>query len=272
VTTDSAVFRNGVPAALTDAKPGDAVVIRVGETVRSVDVTEHKRVLGGVILEKRQLNADSKVLTVTDGVTSRVFEITVGADSSVVRNGTTARYLELRVGDTFTAALEYDAVVNIAAMGQKSTVVGWVDEIVVSSRNSRITVVDDKGESRTFSANAVTGTGPIADIYAVRVGDHISVRLDSREVEGISVLSSAVNEGSVMGYILQSSPFSLIISRDGTAFGATSQFVLNQETVIINARTGQITNSNALSAGARVYVVYHQTNTALAKTITILEH
>jgi hypothetical protein len=274
VPAASVVFRNGVPAKITDAKAGDAVVLRVGAggLVRSVDITEQFRVLGGVILTKRVLNADSVALTVADSITQRVFEVTASADTLVLRNGSSARYTGLRVGDAFTATLEYDAVVNIAAVGQKTSVVGWVDEVVVSVRDSRITIVDDKGVKHTYSANSASLSGPIADIYAVRVGDHVSLRLDSREVEGISVLSLAVNEGSMLGYIVQASAFTVIVSRDGTSFGSASQFMINPETIIINARTGLTVNSNALTTGARVYVVYQQTNTALAKTVTILEN
>jgi hypothetical protein len=196
ITSSTVVLYNGETAEVVTAKTGDRAVLRVSANDRAemISITEKYRAVNGFILE-RHMMTDAVLLTVADNVTKRAVELIVPRGAVVTRNNARTDAANLRIGDTFTAALEYETVLNMSAAGEKRMLSGRVIEIVISAKGSSVTIVDADNTVHTFGADKLSGNNaannaktPIDEIYLVKLGDSVSVFLDSSEVENIAVI------------------------------------------------------------------------------------
>jgi hypothetical protein len=263
------IYRGDTRTIFTNIAAGDIITVSVHGTVAyNIRLEEkNRRINGGTIIEKKVSQFTNAPIIVVRDENNKIFELTVRPSSSMRRNSAIiTNHNDLRVGDTVNANLEYDVIIDIQAFGIRTTIEGWVREINISLRGSSVTVADSDGTEATYQI-----IGTLVNVYSLRIGSRVRVRLDSLEVEAVTVLQEQTL-GHIVGFVHSFNSWSITISETAGSSFNTSTYFYDSSTIMTDATTGNRVNQNALRNGMRVNINFEQSGTLQANTITILNH
>jgi len=268
VAANANVIRGGLRTNLNNVQAGDMAFFRFsGSVIHEITLIERNRTLNGVLLSSQPADSFSGMPTLTieldDG---RLYSLRVTPATVFVRNGVqNLNWTDIRIGDNIVVNTEYDRILSVHALGLRTTVNGRLVELMISERNSQITLALLNGEIASYFV--VPG---VFDIYALRIGQNLNVTLDSREVVDITLQGTNIAQAtSIVGYIQALHPDGSITIAEGTgASRRTVRVNVNNTTSI--TRSGVTVNRDALRVNMNVHVTLTAPQSNIAQSITIL--
>ena len=186
---------------IADLQDGDAVTITLqGGKIIEIRAEDKKQTASGTV-EDIQLLPEYK-LTVKAGGTSTKY--TVDPNVEVRKNGKTTSLADIVVGDSVSLTLTYGIITSLTATSKQQTVEGSIVQIVVDTEDPRITIREKDStehEYRLKNTAEITRNATAADVYALRLGDKVTVKIEGSTVVSISV--SAVGENSTINGVVE---------------------------------------------------------------------
>ncbi len=267
LSSDCKIARGDKSTIFSDIKIGDIISAKVADTkVYEITVQQKNLNLSGTLTGKRYVDVTGNaILTVVDN-NKKSYDLTVTKDTYITRklNGKVA-WNELRIGDSVEVTTEYEKILEIYATGTRTSVDGWVDEIRIGQKSSSINLKLSDNSIVTY--NVIDN---LIDLYTLKLNSKIRVKLDSQEIESISVLETTLVTNSITAQ-LDTVKNGYILVRDLTSSNAAlKQIYTDSNTVVIESNTGKAITLSPGYEGLNVYIVYSTTNSNYAKTITVL--
>ncbi len=209
-----------------------------------------------ILMEKKTTEAQKGiVIKEADG---NITELTIDANSQFTRKDLgTVSLNELRIGDTLIINSLSNVITSCEAFGTKTTVDGNVEEIHITRYGATILFKDTAGNIKTYPLVYNT-----TDAYSLKVGSKIRLRLDSLEVETLTILEEPI-ASYYTGVIKSLAERRVILDDD-------KDVNYDANTVFMDSTSGKTVTQAALYAGMKIYVVYEDAGSTIAKTITIL--
>ncbi|MCL1995574.1 MAG: S-layer homology domain-containing protein [Defluviitaleaceae bacterium] len=192
IVTESMMFGTGANLTVIKANnsfpfesiiPGDIVSITVNGGVASrIEVTERERAFFGTLLERiNHLNTITYVIEDRDG---GLHNLIVTGQTILEREGQgPVNWNQVRIGDTLELNASGPNLVSAFAFGNRGTVEGVVNIIVLRQDLSEIVVTT----ATTTTTYFVTGT--LDGLGTLQVGDRVRLLLDSLEIESFTILN-----------------------------------------------------------------------------------
>ena len=182
--SDLTVTKANQSFPFTSIIPGDIVSMTVGAgLVFEIEVTQRERAFFGTLLERvSHPSADTMTYIIEDSDGGR-HSLIVTEETTLEREGQGhVNRNQIRIGDTLELNASGPYLVSAFAFGHRSTVDGIVEVIILRQDLSEISVTT-AGTTTTYFV-----TGTLENINSLRVGDRVRLRLDSRELEGFTIL------------------------------------------------------------------------------------
>ncbi len=261
-----AILRGDKSVAFTSIVKGDMVKLQyLGTTAYSIALEEKNRDMYGELVEKKYLEATNTPILVVMDKDNKLFEFKVNSGSKLTRKGSSASsWNELRVGDQVEISAEYDVIKTLYAVGSKTNKDLTVESLYVGRNEAYIMAKDSSGVVEKYPI--ITAA---VDTYAIRVGSKVRARLDSREIEIITVLQEATSDYS-MGTITNVTRTTITVRSDSGIYYSSKEYYYNDSTVVIDSSTGNRLTVSRLDTGMKVYVAAGNNN--LATVITVLNY
>lgn len=266
LTSDCKIVRGNQEDQFSSILKGDTVNVKVyGNTVYTIELDEKNKDFTAILTEKKYDEATKTASLVVETDDGKEYELIVTDRSDISRksNGT-VEWNELRIGDTLEIKATYNKIDEIYAIGSKSNVDGIITNININEEEPSIDLKLSNGKIKTY--NLINGLG---DIYSLRVGDTVKLRLDSEEVESLDVKEEA-KESSLTGYISSVKKNYITLKNTSLRNTSTIKIYFDKNTVFINSRTGRKVDSDELENDMKVYIILQSPMSTNAKTITIL--
>lgn len=200
---DVAMTFDDSPATINSFTQGDSIEVDISNgKIEAIRGTKKETTLSGATVQSVSINPE---LTVTishadeeyDGTTYRVDDNVV-----VKKNGLTSSMDQIYAGDRVTLTLQYGVIKKIVATSTTVTKEGTISEIVFSDA-PKITVVTD-GQKNVYDVTKdceITVNGEESDLYSFRVGDKVTLTIESGAVKKIKATSTTSSAGSVSGVV-----------------------------------------------------------------------
>lgn len=262
LTSNCTIKRGNKDVALSTIEKNDIVTIKIsGNNVYSIDVEEkNMNIKEAELIDKRLNESNVPILTIKTKEGTK-YELKVTSSSDIRRKGEgEVKWKELRVGDTVEVDKQYNNITYLYAVGDTSTVEGWVESVVISDYSS-IILKDKYGEKTKYS---VFSPG---DLYSVTLGSKVRLTLDSKEVASIRILSAASSSSSTQGIIDRVKYDYMYIDNDNDT---SVKVLFNVNTTVYDMTTNRAVNVDELSADMHVSVIFTNDSDKIAKTITII--
>ncbi|MCL2592503.1 MAG: S-layer homology domain-containing protein [Defluviitaleaceae bacterium] len=273
VTTSTTILRGTTTARFADILLNDIITARVlGNNALEITLEEQNRHVVGTVLEKghdRVLNTNFYIIRETNGQVSR---LNVTRDTEIRRRGQgVVGFNDVRIGDTVDIITEHGSIKLAYAFGERSNVDGVIREIHITDNTSYISLRLDSGADETYQV--IAGA---FDIYSLRVADRVRLRLDSREVEQVTILQRANNANrNVTGFIRNIDFVNRIVTVSETMTSANTEIIHFDNTTIFTSNiTGNNIAANNLHVGMRINATWGASNLVNppARNITILNN
>lgn len=248
---------------LNDIEKNDIVTIKFnGNNVYSISVEEKDMsIYEAELIDKRLNDEGVPVLTIKTKEGTK-YELKVLSSSDIRRKGDgDVKWKELRIGDTVEVDKQYNNIVSLYATGKTSTVEGWVDEVVISSDSSSITLKDKYGEKTKYSVFSPS------DLYSIALNSKVKLVLDSKEVSSIRILSAAASLNSIQGSVDSSRYDYMYVNTDA---GESIKVTFNKDTNVYDAVTDKVLKIDDIVSDMYVNVIFTNNTDRIAKRITVL--
>ncbi len=209
-----------------------------------------------VLTNRKTVNGVGMLFTKNaDGVE---YQYTVGPNSIFERKDYgKVTWEDIRIGDTLNISANDGVIASLQAYGSKTVIDGSVEEIHITRTGAYIVFKDTANDVKAYPLVYNT-----TDVYSIKVGSRIRLRLDSYEVETLTVLEEPV--ATFYTGVIGSLSERRIVLSDG------KEVFYNSDTVFMDSMTGTTVPPTTLAQGMRIYVVYEDASSTSAKTITIL--
>lgn len=268
------IRRDGVTIPISEIVLDEVIYAQVeNKKITSMDLEKKDVILtnGKLIAKRFDSNLNKAVLTVSDS-TGKQLDFIVTGTSYISRDAYgKCSWSTLRVGDQINLTAEFSNILELYAVGTKTTVTGWINEILISDQTSQIKVREEKQEDSPVRVYTVDNG--LVDIYGLTLGSEIQLKLDSEEVESVIVINEANSKSSaVSGYIgtVRSGYISIVSRQSG---GDSTRVYLDENTKIFDAVSGESVRKSFLESDMEVYVTVRMENgEKFAKTITIVDY
>ena len=200
---------------------------------------------------------------------------TVSDDVVVKKNDVSADLDQVYSGDKGTITLQYGVITKIDVDSIKTTKEGTIKSITLTSTGSTIIISVDGTEYEYDVTNdcKITVNGEDASLYDFRVGDAVSIILDSNAVTTIRATSTQSTSGSIIGVVesINSSYGFINVKVDGSSIAQTI-FCKDTTTKFYNFETGATLKMANISVGDTVQVTGSISNGAfVAKAVYVTE-
>ena len=199
---DTAVItRNGAKTEIASLRENDLATVEiVGEKITRIDAESPQKSDEGTIVALH-FASDFSIVISENGVatTYKVYD-----DVKVVRNAQMIELADLRIGDNVKIETKYNVIEKITATSRNRTATGTISEIVISAE-PKITVNEDGTEKEYALLNSVEVkvNGEKADVYALRLGDTVTIGIEGETVTRITVTPAKekINYAGRISYI-----------------------------------------------------------------------
>ncbi len=197
-----AIYRGGsANKTVADLQAGDYVTLTLqNESIIEIRAEDKTATASGTV-EDIQLLPEYKI-TVKNG--SSLTEYTVDSEVSVKRNGSFTNLSAVLAGDTVSLTLTYGVITSIVATSKSQTVEGSIVQIVIDTEDPMITVRQTSGTETEYhlkNTADITRNSTAADVYDLRLGDTVTVKIEGSTVVSITV--SAVGDNSTITGVVE---------------------------------------------------------------------
>jgi len=180
-------FRRGTQAvALSDISVNDVISARVsGARALSLELEERERRVNATVIDRRTESVMGTNYFVLEDAQGNTHELVVNDATVLRRAGITgnARFNDIRIGDTIDLIARYSQIIEAYAYGSRGSAEGIISEIHITRNGTSVVLIDSSGEALRY--HAIAGA---FDVHTLRLNSRVSLRLDSREIEGFIVL------------------------------------------------------------------------------------
>lgn len=191
------------PATINSFTQGDSIEVDISNgIIEAIRGTKKETTLSGATVKSISINPE---LTVTISHADEEYDgttYTVDDNVSVKKNGLTSSMDQIYAGDRVTLTLKYGVITKIVATSTTVTKEGIINEIVFSD-TPKITVTTD-GKQSVYDVTKdceITVNGEESDLYSFRVGDKVTLTIESDAVKKIKATSTTNSAGSVSGTV-----------------------------------------------------------------------
>jgi hypothetical protein len=198
----------------------------------------------------------------------------IDPDVSVKKNGVTSDFRSIYKGDSVTLTLTHGVITKVIATSKEKVVEGVIKGIAISATPT-ITVnvngqdkVYDVPQSATIIVNGEEGT-----IYGLRIGDTVTLTIESQAITRISTTYSVSSTKEVKGVIdaINSSYGFINIKVTDDNGNISTQMAFTDKNVKVLTSTGQQKEFKSLKVGQEVTVTGTEKNGAFSATIIIIK-
>lgn len=282
VKNDCAIQLDGETAKLEDISVGDEITLWIAEggLVIQLKAIARDQVVTGAVSE---IAIDGEALLISiknnDGQTE-TYTVNNESEISVTRNGKVAAIGDLMVGDKVSAVVRQNLLFSIDATSVISTVTGQIKEIVMSDSPS-ITIAIDQDTLETYPIYYTTeytiGNSP-AEIYDLRLGTYVKLKLDSQTVTKVEVVNAnegATSTASTLTGIVSDVNISyavIVLTVTDPVTGVTAdQQIFVKNATLIDGATGGSTKLSKIEKGAAVTAIGSvSSGIFIAKTVMVV--
>jgi hypothetical protein len=226
---------------------------------------ERERTLIGVLKEVRPPESGNPAILILEEEGGRVYELRALPATEFSRGDTdNLKWDDLRIGDALTAEVEFDRIVKVNAVGQRSSADGRLNEIRITERNTEITILREDGASMSY----IVRPG-VFDVYTLRIGNQLRTSLDSREVLNIQVQSSGQTQNTIIGFIQAVRADGTIVVVEGQGAAAKTHTVAVPSNTLVT-RNGAVIQTSELRVNMNVHIVPTAADSNIARNVTVL--
>lgn len=195
----------GSPATIKSLKTGDSIQLSISNgEVQSISASEKSVTISSATVAA--LNIEDGELYITIESSNSEYDgkkYMVNSDVSVKKNSAESTMSEVYVGDKVTLELQYGKVKKVNATSTYTTVSGNLVSILIADM-PEITVKVE-GKEKTYqipSSCSVLINGEAGSVYDLRVGDSLTLTVQSEAVTKIVTTSTVVTtDGKVDGVV-----------------------------------------------------------------------
>ncbi len=181
---DAEIKRGDKEVSFDTISSKDAVVATVvSEDAVSLLLEDKELAIENGIIVSKHLNADiPNVVVKTES--GKEYELLLTSNSVITRFGVLInKFTELRIGDSVNVTTSYNEIKTLYAHGSISNVEGIVEEIFISKERCFIKISMQNNISKVFDIYNTQ----LKEVYDLRIGKKVSLRLQSQEVETIKI-------------------------------------------------------------------------------------
>ncbi|MCL2577492.1 MAG: S-layer homology domain-containing protein [Defluviitaleaceae bacterium] len=264
---NAVITRGGTAAEFNNIKIGDIAFFGFTQTaIHTLELMERERTLIGVLKDVRPPESGNPAILILEEEEGRVYELRALPATEFSRGSTTnLKWDDLRIGDALTAEVEFDRIIKVNAVGQRSSADGRLNEIRITERNTEITITQENGSVSSF----IIRPG-VLDVYTLRIGMQLRIALDSREVTGLQARNNEQDQSPViLGFIQSIRTDGSIVVAEGTTVTARTHTLTVPASALIT-RGGAELLPNNLRTNMNVYIVLTSPGATTVQSITIL--
>lgn len=271
---DVTMMYGEAPATINSFVDGDFVQLELSEgLVSSITGSQKEVTVKNVTIEEVSITPSLtiKISHADDEYDGMVYEV---ADDVVVKKNDASTGLDtVYKGDKGTITLKYGVITKIAVSSAKTMKEGTIKEIKITGKGSTLTVSVDGKEYNYDVTNDcdITINGEDATLYDFRVGDNVTLTLDSNAVTKIKATSTQTTSGSIVGVVesINSSYGFINVKVEGSSVAQTV-FCKDSSTKFYNFETGASLKMSGIKIGDTVQVTGSVTNGAFtAKAVYV---
>lgn len=206
--SDIAVEYEGSPATLINFKDGDYVTIVVRDGVISeISGKPGNETIAGAKVEKIEIEPEVKITISHANSEYNGNVYTISSEASIIKNTESASLSDVYVGDTVTLGLTYGVVTSVSAISSASNVEGTIKELRISASPSMIVTVSGKDNEYSIPNDVeIEVNGEKGTVYDLRVGDGVSITLESKAIKRIKTITAQSTSGSIVGVVSNVNP------------------------------------------------------------------
>ena len=187
------VTYNGTKATIRDFEKSDSVTVVTSDgKVKEIAGEPKETTITMATIENISI-IDDGTITISHALEEydgKSYE--VASDVKVEKNGLSATLSDVYTGDTATLTLEYGVITKIKAESITKVVEGTIKSIEISNAPKiTVTVKDSDVTYDVTSDVSIIINGKEGSLYDFRVGDKVSMTIDSKSVKKISAAQAA---------------------------------------------------------------------------------
>jgi len=235
---------------------GKAYVLELEEKVRRMNVT---------VTDKKTENTLGTTYYVVEDDQGKTHELVVNNNTVLTRKGMGAvKFNDIRIGDSLDLTAEYSVIKEAYAYGEQGYIEGAITEIHITKDGTYLMLLDSNNKVTKY--HVIDGA---FDVYTLRLNSRVRLRLDSKEIEGISILQEASRD-NYTGYVDSINSRYIVLRSAVAADSQTIKVYYDTKTLVTDSITGQRSSLNNLYKDMKVYVVFENDSSDVATAITIL--
>ncbi len=253
------------------AKDDTVEMTVVNGVVESVAVTKGDTVISGAVVTDISI---SPKLTVTISHSDSAYDgKTYEVSNSVIvtKNGASADFSNIYIGDTVKLTLRYGEIQKVAATAKSSVVTGTIKSLTIATQPSMVVTIDGKDKEYMITNDIkITINGTAGTLYDFRVGDSVTLNVESDAVKAITAKSTQNTTGSASGTVKAVNASYGFITIEGTdGSGETTVFCKDTKTTFITSAGKTLKMSN-VKVGDVVDIRGTVSNGAFEATLVIV--
>ncbi len=237
---DVPITYQGSPATIKALKSGDAIILSLSDgKVQAITALERNTNISAAKIEA--ITTEDSTTYITISSSDAAFDgkkYPVSNTVSVTKNNREIDLTQLYVGDSVRMTLKYGEITSIAATAVNNTIEGVITAIHIADQ-SEITL-NVAGQTKTYVVPKdcdMDIRGEEGDIYGLRLGDNLTLTVQSNAIIKIKTVASITNTtGRVSGTV--------------TAVNASYKFVsvlMDGSTEPVNVHVNTNTNYNVVT-------------------------
>lgn len=202
---DVPVTYMGSPATIKAIKSGDAIVLSISDgKVKAVNAVEKKTTINGATIDEIKTEGSVTYIVVSSNDPSVDGKAYPVSDSvSVKKNGKDSDLTKLYAGDSVNMELVYGEVKTINATAVNTSVEGVITAIHIADQSELTLKVNGVNKVYTVPKDcSMEIRGEEGDIYGLRLGDNVTLTVQSNAIIKIKSVASITNTtGRVSGTV-----------------------------------------------------------------------
>jgi hypothetical protein len=261
------ITRGGQDIMLQAVTVNDVVIAQVHSgRAYSLELEERDRSMNVTVIDKRTENTLGTNFFIVEDRDGKIHELIVNNNTVLTRQGMigNVRFTDVRIGDSLDLLAEYSVIREAYAYGEQGFTEGVISEIHITRAGTTIYLIDSTNTATKY--HAIDGA---FDVHTLRLNSRVRLRLDSKEIEAVTVLQEALN-GYYTGFVNSVSTTSMVLRSGLNTNSPTVRVFFDQNTIVTDSITGQRANLSTLQRDMMVYVVLQNQQSDVARSISIL--
>lgn len=266
---------NGSPATIKSLKNGDTIMLSMsGGKVTAISTVEKTTEIASATIS--DISYDGEVTYITISSAEAAYDgkkYPVGNSVRVTKNGNDAQLSSLYAGDKISMTLKYGEIVSIKATALNNTIEGVITSITISEQ-SKITIKTG-GEEKAYVVPAecdININGDNGDIYGLRVGDNITLTVQSGAIIKIKSVASITNtSGRVSGVVTAvNKSYNFVSVRTESSPEPVNVFTNTKTNFVLQKGTSSNSGLNGIAVGDTVECYVTPSNGAYVADLIVI--